>query len=216
MASSKESMRQIPPCSIDLRISSPTCSISGKPPFSTVTTYTCNTVKPIWILISLFSDFADRVIVRDPNHPRGKDREGNDRRRGCYPSMQNEEFDKEELEFEDSKLVRLEPGETIETTYTLFVETGPNVVRRSDAHFMKRGNEYWIELGDRKCWWIYADEMNEHLTETEMREVLGQRQSVKWKPDCKADFTAVAQCITIVHLLPWSTLHFDLLGCIQC
>lgn len=103
-----------------------------------------------------------------------------------------EEWDKEEVEFEDSKLVRLEARETVKTTYTLFVETGPNVVRRLDVHFIKPGNEYWVELGIRKCWWMYAEEMKEGLTEMEMREVLGKRQSVEWKPECKATFTAIA------------------------
>lgn len=102
-----------------------------------------------------------------------------------------DEWDKEQVEFEDSKLVRLEPGETVETEYTFFVETGPDVVRRSDVQFMKPGNKYWVELGIRKCWWIYADEMKEGLTDLEMREVLRQRPSVEWKPTFKAEFTAI-------------------------
>ncbi|CAO2650001.1 Nn.00g012930.m01.CDS01 [Neocucurbitaria sp. VM-36] len=194
MATSEDSTRQPhePPCSVALHLSSPTCSISGIPPFNIITTYTCTTPHPIFLLISLFTDFAHHIIIRDPHHPRGKDRDGNDRPIGCFPTMQDE-WDKEEVEFEGSKLVRLEPEDTVETAYTLFVETGPDVVRRSDVQFMRAGKGYWVELGVRKCWWMYAEEMDAgEMDERGMRDVLGKGESVEWMPGCKADFTAVA------------------------
>jgi hypothetical protein len=38
---------------------------------------------------------------------------------------------------------------------------------------------------------MYADEMEDGLTEKEMKERLRGRGSVEWKPGCRIDFTAV-------------------------
>lgn len=189
MADSEDVLRQAPqvPFSIDLRTSSAICSITGNPPFTAVTIYTCNRERTIWALISLFSDFADYVIVRNLNHWKGRDR-----RIGCFPKMQAEWDEEEEVEFEVSKLERLEPGEIFETKYTFFVNPKPDTTRHSDVQFMKEGGKYFVEVSARKCWWMCVEEMREDFTEKEKRDLLRQRGAVQWNPPYRVDFTAVA------------------------
>lgn len=123
-------------------------------------------------------------MLHDPNHPRRKDG-----RIGCWGVNQDDEWDQETREFEEASLVRLEPREVFETTYTFYVKEGQ--LRHSDTHYMKPGRMYWAELGERRCWWMYADEMEENLTEKEMGHRLRLRGSVEWKPSCRIDFMAV-------------------------
>jgi hypothetical protein len=55
---------------------------------------------------------------------------------------------------------------------------------------MSVGGEYFVELGKRKCWWMYMDEMDKGLTGEERRKMV-ECKTVVWKPDCRIDFTAV-------------------------
>jgi hypothetical protein len=126
------------------------------------------------------------VIVRDPNHPKGKDR-----KIGPFPTMQDE-WDQEKVDFEDSELVRLEPGESFETAYTFRVVERPLSYERSDVKYMRDGGTYWMELGHRKCWWMYADDVGKDLTAKEIRELLGRREYIEWQPNCRVGFEAVA------------------------
>ncbi len=103
--------------------------------------------------------------------------------------MKCEDFDLRELEFGNSALVKMEPEMKFETSYTLRAKK--QQYGYWDTEFMTPGDKYWAELGERKCWWMYADEMDEGLSEQEMREALGKRQSVDWQPDVRAKFTAV-------------------------
>jgi hypothetical protein len=57
---------------------------------------------------------------------------------------------------------------------------------------MSVGGKYFVELGKRKCWWMYANEMEEDLTDEERRNILGKPKTEIWKPDGRIDFMAVA------------------------
>jgi hypothetical protein len=184
--SSNERHNLPPPCRVGLRTSPSTCSVSGNPPFSAIITYTCINERPTWFLITLFSDFASNIIVRDPNHPKGKDR-----RIGPFPTMQDE-WDQKQVDFEDSELVCLGPGESFETAYTFRIEERPLSYERSDVKFMQDGGTYWMELGHRKCWWMCADDVGKSLTPKDIRELLGRRGYVEWQPNCRLHFKAVA------------------------
>ncbi len=100
-----------------------------------------------------------------------------------------DEWDDAKVEFENTELLRMEPGQMFETSYTLYVKR--LTVRRSETDFMVPGDNYWAGLGKRKCWWMYADEMDDGLSEMEMRDALRKARSVEWKPDVRARFTAV-------------------------
>jgi hypothetical protein len=106
--------------------------------------------------------------------------------------MIQDEWNDNALEREDEKLLRLDPGARCETLYTFAVEPKAGGLRRSDVHHMSVGGEYFVELGKRKCWWMYVDEMDKGLTEEERRKILVKRKTVVWKPDCRIDFTAIA------------------------
>ena len=105
--------------------------------------------------------------------------------------MMQDEWDQEELDFEDSELVLLKQGEVFETAYTFHTEDPPLHTVRSDVKFMKDGGVYWMELGRRKCWWMTADEVGQSLTAKEIRYLLGRREYVEWKPNCRVEFRAV-------------------------
>ncbi|KAF2127047.1 hypothetical protein P153DRAFT_398421 [Dothidotthia symphoricarpi CBS 119687] len=180
---------QPPPFDVTLFLSSPTISLSGDPPFIATTVYTCTTLRPIYALISLFSDFGDHLEVRDPNRGRLADK-----RIGVVPTMVFDDWDEENLDFIDSRLVHVNPGEKVETTYTFSVVPKAKGLRRSDTASMKESGEYTIELGKRKCWWIDAKEMVEGMGEQEKKEMLRQRGScLVWRPTAgKTLFKAVA------------------------
>jgi hypothetical protein len=82
--------------------------------------------------------------------------------------------------------VRLEPGQRFENTYTFKTELGVTI---ADTIRMKESGELFVGLGNR---WTYADEIGDGSGHTEMGELLRQRGAVRWKADCKVDFTAVA------------------------
>jgi hypothetical protein len=103
--------------------------------------------------------------------------------------MGDERFTVDDLKFDDASLVRLEPRQVFEDTYTFKVKK--EQISYADTEFMKPGGKYWIDLGERNCWWMYADEMDEGLTEDEMKERFRGREIVEWKPGCRLDFTAV-------------------------
>jgi hypothetical protein len=84
----------------------------------------------------------------------------------------------------------LEPRKNIRD-YTFAVEPKSGGLRRSDVHHMSVGGEYFVELGKRKCRWVYADEMDKVLTEKERRKILGKPKAVVWEPDCRIDFMVV-------------------------
>lgn len=153
--SSLQSQGTLPPCRVDLHVSRPICSISGQPSFSAIITYTCTSNLPVWFLIILFNNFAHNIRVRDPNHPKGPNRSIEP-----YPTMMQDEWDQEGLDFEDSGLLLLKQGEVFETAYAFHTQEPPLSTVRSDVKFMRDGGVYCMELGRRKCWRMTADEVS--------------------------------------------------------
>jgi hypothetical protein len=176
-----------PPCNVELRVSPSTCSISGAIPFKVIKSYTCTSIRPTWFLFTLYSEWAHELVVRDPNHPKGKYH-----RVGPFFTWSQDEWDQEEIDIQDTELVRLEPGEKFETEYVFRIKPRPLSTETSDVKNMKADRPYWIEVGHAKCWWICADDLKENLTSEEMRDLLGQRKYVQWKPTCRVDFETVS------------------------
>jgi hypothetical protein len=181
--SAKRSANDQRPLSATLAISSPTCSLSGKPPFVATVTYKNITSCPIWTLISRFSDFGDGLRIRDPTR--------NNRRIGPTPSMIQDEWDDYALDLEDTEAIRLGPDETWSRPYTFSTVKKAGGLRNSDTYAMKAGNEYTLDMGTR-CRWMYEDEMNGGLSDKERRDLLGKKESVEWKPEHRVNFTVKA------------------------
>lgn len=170
------------PLAATITVSSPTCSITGQPPFVATITYKNITGRPIWALVSRFSDFGDGLKIRDPTR--------NNRRIGPTSSMIQDEWDDYALDLRDTQLLRLESEESWLRSYRFWVEKKAGGLRNSDVYAMKAGNEYTLDLGTRKCRWIYENEMDGSLSEKEIREILEKKETVEWMPESRVNFTA--------------------------
>jgi hypothetical protein len=104
------------------------------------------------------------------------------RKIGCATTNIEDKFDAKTLERIDAELVRLNPGGRFDSVYTFSVKAE---LRHSDVHHMSVGGEYFVELGKRKYWWMYADEMEKDLTNEERRKMLGKRKTETWKPNVR-------------------------------
>jgi hypothetical protein len=180
------SATQEEPLAISLQSSASTLSLSGEPPYTVTISYICKTIRPIYALISLYTEHASGIIVRDPNHWKAPNRPI-----GCISTVQCD-YDPVP-EHEDAVFVRLGPEGTFESTFTIGPKPRWGTRGVADTHRMKVDGKYWVDSRTRKYWWLYEDEIEESLTEEEKRKVIVERGNVvEVKPDCRLDFTAVA------------------------
>jgi hypothetical protein len=84
-----------PPVSTTLKISSPTCSIDGEPPFTVTNEQECTTSNPIWVFIRPFTDVGNGLEIRDPQRKH--------RRIGARSTMIADEWDEEALDLNDTE-----------------------------------------------------------------------------------------------------------------
>jgi hypothetical protein len=172
------------PVSTNLHLEPSTCSLSGNPPFTITIIYTCITSRPIWVLISLFSEAGGyHIRIRDPSRGNG--------RIGVHSGRVTDDDPPEP--YEDAQVLRLDPEGQFKVPYTFTVDDKSGDLRHSDVWQMKEGNVYFAGHGERRCWWMYADEMEKNLTETERRRILVTKgKAERWRPEGRFDFTAVA------------------------
>ncbi|KAI9860132.1 MAG: hypothetical protein M1813_006242 [Trichoglossum hirsutum] len=171
-----------PPISTTLAISSQTCFINGEPPFTATTTYECTASRPIWSLVRLFTDFGGGIQIYDL--------ERKHRRIGPTSTIIADEWDGDALDLDDTALVRLEPGQTFSTSYTLSVVPKADGLRNSDVKNMVKGNTHEVGLRRRRLRWMFEDEMGGEMSEAERREMLRTRDAMEWGVDCKETFKA--------------------------
>jgi hypothetical protein len=95
--------------------------------------------------------------------------------------------------WDDAQMLRLDPEGQFELPYVFTVKDKAGGLRHSDVWQMKEGGVYFAEHGERRCWWMYVDEMEENLSEAERRQVLVTRgKAERWWPVGRFDFSAVA------------------------
>lgn len=173
-----------PPVSTSLSISSPTCSLDGEPPFTVTTTYECTSSRPIWAIVRLFRYFSCGIIIRDPQRR-------NHRRIGPTSTIISDDWDEDDLNLEDSELIRLELGQKHSIPYTISVVPKARGLRASDVYLMVKGNTYDIGLRKRRWMWMFEDEMGGEMSEEDRREMLRKREAVEWEEDCIVSFQTV-------------------------
>jgi hypothetical protein len=178
---------EAPPFSFNLSISSSTISLSGNPLFYATSTYTCTTTQPIYALIHLYTQTANNLVVRDPNYARKRNA-----RIGPSPTIGCLDREDDPPKGEDAILLYLKPGGKFESIYTFATTPKSGGWHRADTHSMREGGTYTIESRAREFWWMYAEDVDEGLSEEEKKAILTQRKCMSWKPDCKLEFTAIA------------------------
>ncbi|KAJ9635200.1 hypothetical protein H2199_008686 [Coniosporium tulheliwenetii] len=172
-----------PPVTISLTTSSPTCSLSGSPPFTVSIEWTLSGSRPIWALISLNSGRTYGIVIRDPS------RKG--RRIGPPTTfIADEGVLTIEEDDEDVTLVRIGPNKPCRISYTFTTEPKVSGLRGSDTAMMKPGMPYELTLRKTCCRWMYEDEMGDG-GEVERRRKLRERPLALFTPDCRAWFEAV-------------------------
>lgn len=89
------------------------CSLSGNPPFTITIIYTCVASRPIWALVSLFSEAGGyHIRIRDPSRGNG--------RIGVH-SVWVDDDDPPEAH-EDAQIAKLDPGGQFKVPYTFDVQ----------------------------------------------------------------------------------------------
>ena len=172
----------IPPVWTAISTSAPTCSLKGEPPFTVITKYENTGSRSICALVRLYSHHGSGIEIRDPSR--------NHRRIGPPSTMIQDDFDEEAQDLEDTQLVRLEPGQTFETSYTFSVVPKLDGIRNSDVRNMVVGNTYVITLKKRRWRWVFEDEMPHGLDDEEARHLLRKRHAAEWSVDCTVRFDA--------------------------
>lgn len=120
------------------------------------------------------------------------DPERNYRRIGPPGTLLDEgDWDDYARELRDSELMTLELEQEYFTSYTFQTKLKVNRIFPSNVYNLVRGKTCAIKLRNRVWWWMYENEMEEDLTEEERRQVLGQRNATRWKPDCMKTFTVL-------------------------
>lgn len=176
-------MANIPPIATTLTTTSPTCALSGTPPFTTITTHLNTSPSPLWALVRLYTDFSGGIEIRDLSRKH--------RRIGGGSTIIADEWDEEALDLEDTQLVRLGPGEVFETRYTICLGSKAGRLRGSDVKMMVEGGNYEVTARKRLWRWMFEEEMGGELSEEERRGMLSEREVVEWGVDCKVEHTAV-------------------------
>lgn len=141
----------------------------------------------IWALVDVYKYNCNGVQIRDPTR--------NDRRIGPPGTYDSEihgiEFDIAKADFEDTQMVRLEPGQSFGTTYTFAIFNKPTRFRGSDVDKLVIGNDYIIALRAQRWRWMFEDDMPEGSTADERRLLLFERPLTHWKVDGRITFKCV-------------------------
>jgi len=179
MAEGQNAKTPSPPISISLITSSPTCYLSGSPPFSVSIVWTLSGSRPIWALIPFNTKFTCGIEIRDP--------ERNGRRIGP-PSIGISDEDSD-VDDGDSAVAKITTDEPYRHTYTLTTKPKAGGLRSSDTWNLKSGKLYHLTLRKMTCKWMYEDEMREG-DDAERRKKLEKQLAALLKPDIQATFTA--------------------------
>ena len=154
-----------PPVSTSICVSSPSCSISGAPAFTTTYTHKNVGTKAIWALVRLWSDYCNGFVSHDlQNH---------NRRRGLPPTILSDDWDEEALDLKDTELWKLDPGQVISKSYTFTVNKKLDGFISSDVYKYEVGKKYLLDLCPRRWRWVFADDLPNDAKAD--REITGER-----------------------------------------
>lgn len=84
-------------------------------------------------------------------------------------------------------MLSLKLGGKLEITYAYSTERKTDGVFHSDSRSIRERRRHCIQSRTRKCWWIYAEDMDEALSEDEKKADLIQRECTRWKQDSKLE-----------------------------
>ena len=182
--SAREAIRSPPPVTASLSTSTPTCSLSGHPPFTVFLTWKLHEERPIYALVTQEEGRVIGLEFRDP--------EKNGRRIGPPPDVQ--QGDEDNAPSSDKEIFVPLNGlkDNFSQEYTLATEERCNGLLHSDTWNLKSGKQYEITLRKSKWRWVYQDEVVEEVRQAEAKvvEMLRQEPCSVWKPDSRAKFHA--------------------------
>ena len=172
-----------PPISTTLRISQPTCSISGVPPFTVFSTHTCTSKEAIWVLAKLYVEFLTGFKVVDPKR--------NHHRVGPSGTRIVEIDDDYIYDLEDTELVRLGVGQNFIWKYNFTAERKEHDMVPSDMSKLVVGEIYNMALQERRWRWMFEREMPHGIRYSARRQLLEKKRPAKWNVDSMIEFTPV-------------------------
>ena len=180
----REAIRPPPPVMGSLSSSTPTCSLSGHPPFTVFLTWKLHEKRPIYALVTREEGRVIGLEFRDP--------EKNGRRIGPPPDVQQGDEDNAPSNDEEIFVPLNGLKDSFSQEYTLATEERRNGLLHSDTWNLKSGKQYEITLRKSKWRWVYQDEVAEEVRQAEGKvvEMLRQEPCSVWKPDSRANFHA--------------------------
>lgn len=173
-----------PPITSFLSTSTPSCSLSGNPPFTVILDWKLDGDRAIFALLTRRRGMNIGLEVRDPErngHRIGPPADGTWGDRDDSPPPDEEE------------LVRLEKmGDSFSQSYTLATKPKLRGIILADTWNFKSGNTYALTLKKTQWRWLYEDEVEDAVLQDRamMIERLGREPKVQWKPDCRVEFRA--------------------------
>lgn len=180
----REAIRPPPPVTASLSTSTPTCSLSGQPPFTVFLTWKLHEQRPIYALVTREEGRIIGLEFRDP--------EINGRRIGPAPDVQQGDEDNAPCNDEEIFVPLNGLEDDFSQEYTLATKERRNGLLHSDTWNLKSGKQYEMTLRKSMWRWVYQDEVEEEVRQDEAKvvEMLRQEPCSVWKPDSRATFHA--------------------------
>jgi hypothetical protein len=92
-------------------------------------------------------------------------------------------MDEVSTEIDFTELVRLEPGQTLQKSYTFAVGPRAEGFGYSDIYNLEVGKAYELTIREQKWWWRFDEEMDLDSSDNERKETLFAQPATEWKPD---------------------------------